>query len=62
MRASSVDLIMPGIITLVSHTDTEYLFEVTGLVPYGHYSYTVVAHGVFPYGATTDTRVGTLIG
>jgi hypothetical protein len=61
-RTSSVDLIMPGIITLVSHTDTEYLFEVTGLVPYGNYSYKVVAHGVFPYGATTDTRVGTVIG
>ena len=62
MRASSVDLIMPGIITLVSHTDSEYVFEVTGLMPNGTYSYKVVAHGQFPYGATTVTRVGTLIG
>jgi hypothetical protein len=55
-RASSVDLIMPGNITLLYHTPTEYLFEVTGLIPYGTYSYEVDAHG-----STSIKQVGTLI-
>jgi hypothetical protein len=57
-RASSVDLIMPGSVTLLSRSardPSEYLFEVTGLIPYGTYSYEVVAHGV-----ATTTEVGSL--
>jgi hypothetical protein len=60
-HATSVDLIIPGNVTLLYHTETDYLFEVTGLIPYGHYAYEVDVHGVVAAGPTTATYAETLI-